>query len=306
MLLVTQTLASRAMAQGAPSRTRSNASAVRVATPASIRDVGCESPASTSAAAPTLAWRGTDVRWAEWRVVLGARRIAATMVVVEIDPSRVRLALDIVREGDALGAWSIANAPADAAVAFNAGQFTDEGPWGWVVHRGREWQAPGRGPLAAAVVVDSAGAVRIVGAADTDGVRAKGGVIEALQSYPLILDNGRLPRALCDTTRVDETHRDIRFVLGTRDDGTVLLVLSRYGGAGGVAGRLPIGPTTREMADIVRRLGADRALMLDGGLSAQLLVRDNEGTHEWNGLRRVPLAMVGVPVAKLAPRPGPR
>jgi hypothetical protein len=47
-------------------------------------------------------------------------------------------------------------APADAAVALNAGQFTDDGPWGWIVHAGRERRAPGSGALAGALVVDTA------------------------------------------------------------------------------------------------------------------------------------------------------
>jgi hypothetical protein len=42
----------------------------------------------------------------------------------------------------------------------------------------------------------------------------------------------------------------------------------------------------------MQRLGAVRALMLDGGLSAQLLVREGRSTTSWPGLRRVPLALV--------------
>lgn len=51
------------------------------------------------------------------------------------------------------------------------------------------------------------------------------------------------------------------------------------------------------MVTIMRALGATRALMLDGGLSAQLLLRatENAAALEWPGLRRVPLALVGLP-----------
>jgi hypothetical protein len=43
-------------------------------------------------------------------------------------------------------------------------------------------------------------------------------------------------------------------------------------------------------------LGCRRAVMLDGGLSAQLLLRDADGTaHRWDGLRRVPLGLVAMP-----------
>jgi len=41
-------------------------------------------------------------------------------------------------------------------------------------------------------------------------------------------------------------------------------------------------------------LGARDAVLLDGGISAQLLVRDAQGTaRRWPGLRRVPLGLVG-------------
>jgi len=43
-------------------------------------------------------------------------------------------------------------------------------------------------------------------------------------------------------------------------------------------------------------LGCGRAMMLDGGLSSQLLLRDADGMSElWPGLRRVPLALEAVP-----------
>jgi hypothetical protein len=47
------------------------------------------------------------------------------------------------------------------------------------------------------------------------------------------------------------------------------------------------------MAEIMRQLGADIALMLDGGLSAQMLVRAAADSARWPGLRNVPLALVG-------------
>jgi hypothetical protein len=43
-------------------------------------------------------------------------------------------------------------------------------------------------------------------------------------------------------------------------------------------------------------LGARDAVMLDGGISGQLLLRDASGaTHAWHGSRKVPLALVGAP-----------
>jgi hypothetical protein len=285
--------------------------ASRATAPTTILDLSC--PTASSGAAtpsravpPSLTWRGRAVRWAEWPVQLGPRRVRATMIVAEVDPTRTALALDIAREGNAMGPWTIHRAPADAHIALNAGQFTDAGPWGWVVHRGQEWQAPGAGSLAAAVVVDSTGRVSILGSGQIDAARARGGWIEALQSYPVLLDGGQAPTALCEVGAIDRTHRDIRLALGVRADGRVLVVLSRYAGAGAAGARLPIGPTTPEMAEIMRRLGADRAVMLDGGLSAQLLLRDETRTHRWAGLRAVPLALVGRPVSPLAPASGRR
>ncbi|BAH39889.1 hypothetical protein GAU_2847 [Gemmatimonas aurantiaca T-27] len=261
-------------------------------------------PAVRSAARrTTLRWKGRDVRWAEWPVQLGARGISTTVIVVDIDPARIALTLEIARDGDALAPWSLDNAPKDAVIALNAGQFTDDGPWGWVVHRQREWQAPGVGPLSAAFVIDTAGRAAILRADEIAEARRRGGWEEALQSFPLILNDGALPPGLCAPGAVDLEHRDIRLTLGVLPDGHVLLALTRYAGVGSAGNRLPIGPTTGEMATIMRELGVARAVMLDGGLSAQLLVRDGPVTTQWHGLRRVPLALVGRVKAELAPTP---
>ncbi|WP_309672372.1 phosphodiester glycosidase family protein [Gemmatimonas sp.] len=247
------------------------------------------------AKAPVLRWQGdAALKWATWNVVLGPRRVSARIVVVDVDPARVALSLDLARNGSVLMPWTLDAAADSTLLAMNAGQFTDVGPWGWVVHRGREWQRPGIGPLSGAFMVDSAGRVRIVASRALDSVKAVGRVHEALQSFPLLLERGRASRVLCDpTATLDRNHRDIRLALGLRDDGHVLVALSRYDGAGRFAERLPIGPTTMEMAEVMRQLGAVDALMLDGGLSAQLLFRDGAVTHRWDGLRSVPLALVG-------------
>jgi exopolysaccharide biosynthesis protein len=238
-------------------------------------------------------YRGTDVRWAEWPIELGERRLPVKIVVVEVDPQRVQLELAIAREGNTLAAWSLDNTPPDAVLSMNAGQFTDEGPWGWVVHNGREWQQPGRGSLAGAITIDSTGRVRIIDASEIESARETRAVREALQSYPLILRNNRAPSALCVAASIDQTHRDVRLVLATRPDGRVMLLLSRFDGIAGLASRLPLGPTTAEMTEVAWRLGAEHALMLDGGLSAQLMVRDSTKEQRWHGLRRVPLALIG-------------
>lgn len=250
---------------------------------------------------PALRWRGRAVQWAEWRVRLGARDVAVRVLVARFHPRDVPLSLEIKRDGDAMTSWGLDDAPADAVIALNAGQFTDAGPWGWVMHRGREWQAPGRGSLAGALVVDSAGTTVLLEADALLARRAAGGVMEAIQSYPTLLDaRGVAPLPLCaqrsrsDSTGIDRSHRDTRLAIGALADGRMLVVLSQYDGAGSIAARLPIGPTTPEMAELMRRLGARQALMLDGGLSAQLMVRSApDSMQQWPGLRRVPLALIG-------------
>ncbi|MCC6929988.1 MAG: phosphodiester glycosidase family protein [Gemmatimonadaceae bacterium] len=245
--------------------------------------------------APRLEWRGDEVQWSTWPVRLGERGIPVRLVVVTFDPRRLRLSLDLVQKDGVLQPWHLGVAPADARVALNAGQFGDDGPWGWVVHRGREWQAPGSGTLAGALVTDTAGAVDIIAPGDIAQWRGTPALREALQSYPLLLTgDGAPPAALCPATaQVDLTHRDTRLAIGIRRDGRVVIALSRYAG-GTLPDRTPIGPTTPEMAEAMRRLGAVRALMLDGGLSAQLLVRERAGAapRRWQGLRNVPLALV--------------
>ena len=185
--------------------------------------------------------------------------------------------------------------------ALNAGQFTDAGPWGWVVHRGREVQPPGAGPLSAALVVDDRARARVVPADSIAALRAEGTVVEAVQSYPMLLDgDGALPTALRAAGRgVDLAHRDARLVACELRDGRLLLALTRFAAPadalGDALGGVPLGLTVPETAALASALGCRRAVMLDGGLSAQLLVRDADGTeHRWEGLRRVPLGLVGV------------
>lgn len=278
----------------AQSRTR------RPPVPARIGDANCAdtaaAPSMPRPGVPVLEWHPGTIPWSEWRVQLGPRRLPITIVVADIDPRRVRLALEIARVEDAMGPWRIDQAPPEAVVAFNAGQFNDAGPWGWVVHRGREWQSPGTGALAAGIAIDSSGRVHIVSPDSLEQVRRRGGWLEALQSYPMLLQQGRLSPVLCQRGSIDRTHRDIRMTLGVRHDGHVLVALSRYAPAAAVAGvteRLPVGPTTLEMASIMQHLGARDAVMLDGGLSAQLRVRTGTEDRRWPGLRAVPLAVVG-------------
>jgi hypothetical protein len=135
---------------------------------------------------------------------------------------------------------------------------------------------------------------------------------------------------------VDLGHRDARLAVGELRDGRLLVALTRFdalgaagdgaeGGAGAAPGgpaaagasgaaappgaapsgaaplaralaRLPVGLTVPEAAALLGALGARRAVLLDGGLSAQLLVRDAGGDpRRWPGLRGVPLGLVALP-----------
>ena len=219
------------------------------------------------------------------------------VVLVRIDPAAVRLDLDVaVRDAGLRGAWNIDAAPGDAVLAVNAGQFTGGMPWGWVVQNGREVQPPGTGALSMALVVDTAGGVHLVGPDSIAALRGNAGVALAFQSYPALLhDNGTVPEQLRAAGRgVDVAHRDSRLALGLLRDGRLVLALTRFDGLGGAGGALPFGPTTPEMAALMGALGCHTAMLLDGGLSAQMLVRDSAGAEQrWKGLRRVPMGLVG-------------
>jgi exopolysaccharide biosynthesis protein len=93
---------------------------------------------------------------------------------------------------------------------------------------------------------------------------------------------------------VNLRHRDTRLAIGETRDGRLLVVLTRFDAMGDFASGAPIGPTTPEMAAIMGALGATDAVMLDGGISAQLLLRGAAGSKpfRWPGWRKVPLALV--------------
>lgn len=267
-------------------------------TPTRISNIRCD--VATSIAAPRLSWRGDVVQWAEWPVLLGKAGVRNRVMVVRAPLSRLRFVLDIARRDGEMLPWTLDEAPADVHIAVNAGQFTDEAPWGWVVHKQKELQPPGTGALAGAFVVDSAGRASLLSASEIAAWRTPVRAIEAFQSYPMLLNAAsNPPKAMCDPRGgVDLDHRDSRLAVGITRTGELILALSRFEMPGGVATRVPIGPTTPEMAEIMRRLGADRALMLDGGLSAQMLVRAPADSARWPGLRAVPLALV----ARVTPR----
>ncbi len=269
-------------------------------------------PAADSVLLAALHWTPAraGMAWAELPLRGDGEAWRTRAIIVRIDPRRVRFRLDtaFTHMRDANGAitrlarWRTSAAPAHALLAVNAGQFdaTLLGtlPWGWVVLQGREWRPPGVGPLSSAVAFDSSGTVRLLSPAALASPDRAHGVSHAFQSFPTLLtDDGDVPPALRDSTRgVDLTHRDARLALGVQRDGSLLIVLTRFDALGRVLGAVPFGLTTPEMAALMGALGCARAVMLDGGISAQLQLRDARGALQaWPGWRRVPLGLVVLP-----------
>jgi hypothetical protein len=238
------------------------------------------------------------VEWGTFRLSGGGEAWRLRVIVARLDPSRVTLSLAGTHEPPGRGrGWTIEQAPGVALVAFNAGQFSDAGPWGWVVRDGLEVRPPGYGPLAPAVVVDSSGRVRLIAADSVGIVRQEPGIAQAFQSYPAVLvRDGDVPRQLFEEgSGVNLRHRDARLALGLRRDGRILVAMTRFEALGGALSNLPFGLTTPEMAAVMGALGASRAVLLDGGISSQMLVRETTGTvHTWRGIRQVPLGLVAV------------
>jgi exopolysaccharide biosynthesis protein len=214
-------------------------------------------------------------------------------VVARLDPRRVELSLAPAFLENRR--WTVADAGTEAALALDAGQFRGSLPWGWVVSGGRQLLKPQYAPLAGAVVSDSSGAVRIVPPGEVAAAHARGGVREAFQSYPMLLEDGAVPAPLSEPGRgVEVQHRDARLALGTLDDGRLVVALTRFDALGQTLGRIPFGLTSQEMAAVMGALGCRQALLLDGGISGQLMVRDGDGAaRTWPGTRSVPLGLIG-------------
>ena len=237
--------------------------------------------------APGMAWGAIELAGSgeAWRT---------DVIVVLIDPRRARLALDTAFTRALRRDWSLDRVPEAARVAVNAGQFVADLPWGWVVLDGKQYLPPGRGPLASAFVIDTGGHVRWQ---HGPVAAAQPGVAWAFQSYPTLLDSGRISPALTRADAgIDVFHRDARLAIGTRPDGTLVIAMTRFGALGERLGMVPFGLTTPEMAAVMGALGTTDAVLLDGGISAQLLVRESGvETRRWAGIRRVPLALLVYP-----------
>ena len=249
----------------------------------------------------SLVWRQgqTGVSWTELEIAGSGEAWRTRVILLQVDPSRIRLTLaNGASPGGYEGTWTVASAPPEAVMALNAGQFTGGAVWGWVVHDGVEYRPPQQGPLATAIIVDTAGRVRFESDSSVEALRRQDStdVVEAFQSYPVLLRNGEIPLALSRPGPfIDLSHRDARLAIGLMKDGSVLVALTRFDALGDALGTVPVGLTVPEMSGLMAMAGVSDAVLLDGGISAQLMVRDSIGGRKmWKGLRRVPLGFYGV------------
>lgn len=253
----------------------------------------------TAPLAAAIAWRrgASGLEWGDVQLRGSGEAWRTRLVVARMDPARVRLALDTAFTAAREAAWTLARAPGNAVLAVNAGQFAATMPWGWVVLDGRRWLPPQHGPLSAALLQDSSGALQWVRGADVATAATGQHARWAFQSYPAVLAADTVPAALRSAgLGVDVGHRDARAGICLTRDGRLLVALTRFDGAGRALGFVPFGLTVPEMAAVLGALGCRDAMLLDGGISARLRVRDARGApHDWEGLRPVPLALVALP-----------
>lgn len=255
-------------------------------------------PRAWTAAHPVIEnairWRQLDrgVELGELELAGANRLLRFRVIIARFDPTQVEIRPRLALASNGLsGAWTIDSADTRAILSFNAGQFAETGPWGWVQVNGSLLRYSARGPLAAGLVVDQNGSLRLVQPDSVEAVERAGNALHAFQSYPMVLWNDSVPRLIGDARAMDIEHRDIRFGIGELRDGRWIVALTRWD-FGRQLERIPVGLTTREMTAVLGALGARNAMLLDGGLSAQLQVRDSTGVvMQWKGVRKVPLGL---------------
>lgn len=246
-----------------------------------------------------LRWRPLQagLSWTDFQVHAGSWKLPIRVIVARVRPDAFDLRLVLATTSNRMtGSWNVDSVPPAGAIGFNAGQFKETGPWGWLVMHARELRDPGYGPLSAGIAIDSTGAVRWIDHTQLAKARNDRRIVFAFQSYPVLLKNGRAPPLLFSSDDVDRKHRDARLILGELPDGSLIIALTRYDALGGAAERVPIGLTVPESVVMMQSLGTRNAVMLDGGISAQLVLRDSTGTAQvWKGLRNVPLGFIAIP-----------
>jgi hypothetical protein len=240
----------------------------------------------------------TSVQWRRISVGVEAAELAlegtgeawrTRVVLVRLDPTRLTLSLDTAFAANGDASWNVKRAPASAVFAANAGQFRSSMPWGRVILNGRQFLPPERGPLAVTFVVDSSGAAHWL----HDGEALPSATKWTFQSYPEILRDRHVPIALrVPDSSLDVAHRDARLALGRLENGGLLFALTRFDGLGGVLKSVPFGLTVPEMSALMGALGARDAVLLDGGISAQLIAGSGTNRVTFSAWRNVPLGLV--------------
>ncbi len=224
--------------------------------------------------------------------------------LVRLDPAALDFSLDTASSASGRPAWTIARTPKSAVFAMNAGQFRSTAPWGMVVLDGRRTLPAEHGPLAVTIAVDSSGIVHWI----PDGEPLPAAMRWAFQSYPAVLRAREVPIALQEPDRgVDVGHRDARLAIGRLPDGKLLVAITRFDGLGSSLESAPFNLTAPEMAAVMGALGVEDAVLLDGGISAQLIAGTGSASVALRGWRDVPLALIAQPKAELplSPRRGP-
>jgi len=209
------------------------------------------------------------------------------VAIVEIDPARYRFELAAAGHfaPRAADAWM---ADSGVIAAVNTGLFRRGGsPEGLVVidgvRHGRRaaW-------LDAAVAVED-GRLELLPPRATDSL---GAGASAFQVLPWLVREGRVAFGATSGLRLSRTHRDRRLTLCLGADGLVRLLLSNFEVFGEPAGTIPVGLTIPEQATIAAAAGCTAAVALDGGISAQLVVRFPRRLRRMPGWREVPLMML--------------
>ena len=201
-----------------------------------------------------------------------------------------------------IGTWTVDRMPANGVVAFNAGQFSGGDSWGWLVRDGVESQPPGSGSLGMSFVVDRAGKVSLVTPGELPSIRST--AVHAFKSYPTLLVDGHLPWELQAPARgVDLAHRDSRLAVGTMSDGSIVVVITRFGAVGRPGETVPWGPSgpgdggVHEIAgmpprDAARRgsLEPARGARPRGVVAVEELASRAAGAHRLSAWRLTPRA----------------
>jgi len=236
------------------------------------------------------------IRWEDERAGLrvGSFEVRASggmlvnsVAVVEIDPARYRFTLAAAPgfSARAADAWM---ADTSVTAAVNTGLFGRDGsPQGLVLLDGA--RAGRRADWLDAAVTIEDGRLRL---ADPPALDSLDGRASGFQVLPWLVRAGRVALGVSSGLRLSRTHRDRRLTLCMGGDGLVRLLLSNFEVFGESAGTIPVGLTIPEQATIAAALGCADAVALDGGISAQLVVRFPHRVRRMPGWREVPLMML--------------